>query len=72
MKYDEPTYQRYLKLAQIQAGDEEQIANWWNKPHTTSAQINVNIQFSCINTQLDRQTDLRELFGNKSMLESDI
>jgi TPR repeat protein len=27
MKYDEPTYQRYLKLAQIQAGDEEQIAN---------------------------------------------
>jgi hypothetical protein len=27
IKYDEPTYQRYLKLAQIQAGDEEQIAN---------------------------------------------
>jgi TPR repeat protein len=27
MKYDELTYQRYLKLAQIQAGDEEQIVN---------------------------------------------
>jgi hypothetical protein len=27
MKYDEPTYQHYLKLAQIQARDEEQLAN---------------------------------------------